>query len=1325
MNMSTDPALRIHLNWLGYVQPVGLVVSPPALINAQCVLPLDLPARQATFLALTPDGRIGDLATFVGALLDWQPADLEPAEDLTDLEVALPDYRDALRPTFAVPKGDGEPGWQMLVVRVPPRSDGGDTDLDATPEDATPGRAGNGWRASPQARIERLLREKEIPVGLLVNDTRLRLVYAPRGESSGHVTFRLSEMRPVAGRPILGALCMLLGAERLFLVPPNKRLPNVLKESRKYQNEVSNRLAEQVLGALDELVRGFELADADRGGDLLRHAIADDPQHVYGGLITVLLRLVFLLYAEERALTPGDAVYVRHYSVSGLFDKLRADAGRFPDTMDQRFGAWAQLVSLFRLVHDGGGDGRLYLPARHGTLFDPERYAFLEGRPYRQNTSDVAPIHVPRVPDGVLWRVLEKLLMLDGERLSYRALDVEQIGSVYEAMMGFELRRAFAPSLAVKPKRVVVSLRQVLDAKDRAKVLSEEADCDLTGKAAEALKAARTVEEVAAAIDKKAVDKRIIPEGGLYLQPGEERRRSGSHYTPRSLTEPIVRTTFRPILEALGPRPTPTQLLDLKVCDPAMGSGAFLVEACRQLGDALVEAWSMHAETPLIPPDEDPVLHARRLVAQRCLYGVDKNPFAVNLAKLSLWLVTLAKDHPFTFLDHSLKHGDSLVGLTKRQIGRFDWQNDDINLPSLLAWIEGQTASARVHRAAIQDAGDGDDLVQRVQWLEAEDAVEPARVAGDLCIAAFFAADKDKAREEKRREHKDLIGRWRAGDKQALVDVVAIRDGLRKGERPVVPFHWEVEFPEVFDRVNGGFDAVVGNPPFLGGRRVSATLGDSYLEWLMFSGDFVHGNADIVAHFFRRAFGILRNAGTFGLIATNTIGQGDTRSTGLRWIRGQGGWIYDVSRRLKWPGAAAVVVSVVHVERGTQSRQGLKPRLDGREVERISAFLFAGGPDDDPAALVDNARKGFQGSVVLGMGFTIDDGSPHTTATAELAQIASARPESLTVVKPYLGGEELNSDPRQLPNRSIIDFGERGEDEARSSFPELFEIVRALVRPARLASKRDAYRLRWWQFAERQTALYERIGDQRRVLVIAQTSNTLAFAFVPAGWVYGNTLVVFPSERMQLFAVLQCRVHQLWALFFAAKMKDDARYIPTDCFETFPFPPDWTNDPALEAAGQAYYDFRAALMVRNNQGLTATYNRFHDPDETDPDILELRRLHAAMDRAVLDAYGWTDISTDCVFRLDYEEPEDEDAEETGKKRRKKKPWRLRWPEAVHDEVLARLLALNQQRAEEERKMAAPEKKPKAAKKAPPPKPAAPKRGPATAAPSLFGPKDNA
>jgi hypothetical protein len=147
------------------------------------------------------------------------------------------------------------------------------------------------------------------------------------------------------------------------------------------------------------------------------------------------------------------------------------------------------------------------------------------------------------------------------------------------------------------------------------------------------------------------------------------------------------------------------------------------------------------------------------------------------------------------------------------------------------------------------------------------------------------------------------------------------------------------------------------------------------------------------------------------------------------------------------------------------------------------------------------------------------------------------------------------------------------------------------------------------------------------------------------------------------------------------------RYTPTDCFETFPFPPDWETNEALEEAGRSYYEYRAALMVRNDEGLTKTYNRFHDPEERSPEIQQLRALHAAMDRAVLDAYGWPDIPTACEFLLDYEEEEDPDTDPTaaGKaKRKKKKPYRLRWPDEIRDEVLAKLLALNAERAEQER-----------------------------------------
>ena len=197
-----------------------------------------------------------------------------------------------------------------------------------------------------------------------------------------------------------------------------------------------------------------------------------------------------------------------------------------------------------------------------------------------------------------------------------------------------------------------------------------------------------------------------------------------------------------------------------------------------------------------------------------------------------------------------------------------------------------------------------------------------------------------------------------------------------------------------------------------------------------------------------------------------------------------------------------------------------------------------------------------------------------------------------------------------------------------------------------------------------------------RLLASPRLSNVLVFVFLPADYVYTDMLTLFLFSNYASFATLQSQTHDAWARLFGSTFKDDLRYIPEDCFETYPFPDDWTGRNDLETAGRSFYELRARFMVRANQGLTKTYNRFHDPDERDPNILKLRELHAAMDRAVLHAYGWEDIPTDCEFLLDYEIDEDTWG-------RKKKPYRYRWPDAVRDEVLARLLDLNQTRYRDE------------------------------------------
>ena len=173
--------------------------------------------------------------------------------------------------------------------------------------------------------------------------------------------------------------------------------------------------------------------------------------------------------------------------------------------------------------------------------------------------------------------------------------------------------------------------------------------------------------------------------------------------------------------------------------------------------------------------------------------------------------------------------------------------------------------------------------------------------------------------------------------------------------------------------------------------------------------------------------------------------------------------------------------------------------------------------------------------------------------------------------------------------------------------------------------------------------------------------------------VYAESVVLFPLQTFAAFCLLQSRTHEVWARFFGSSLKDSLLYTPSDCFETFPFPGGWETDGSLEAAGRSYHEYRAALMTERAEGMTKTYNRFHDIYEADPRIMELRELHSAIDRIVLDAYGWSDIPTDCDFLLDYEIDE-------ATWGRKKKPYRYRWPDRVRDEVLARLLALNAQRA---------------------------------------------
>lgn len=1281
-----ESTLLDHLEWLGFVQPTGLVVSAHALVSGGAILDRRDAVGQELLREATQVGEessesppfVQDFRAFASTVLgwNWSPngyAGTVEAPISDELKVHLTEFDITLIPTYAVKERDpavGSPAWQLLVTVVEP-----DVKLDNAMTDRH-------FEASPQGRMERLLRGTGVSAGLLTNGHTFRLISAPKGESSGWLDFHVRDMVMPAGRPMCAAMRLLLNQQRLLALPKDKRLAALLSSSRKFQNQVSERLAEQVLHALYELLQGVQAANSARSGGLLRDVLQREPDTIYRALLTVLLRLVFLLYAEERGMLPQDEAFLRYYSLTGLHDRLREDAALYPDTMSQRFGAWAQLLVLFRMVYDGAETAELDLPPRHGELFDPDRFPFLEGRFGEEQVEDT---ELPLVPDGTIFSVLESLLVLDGERLSYRSLDVEQIGSVYETLMGFRLETATGRSIAIRaqskhgaPTTIDLDALNLVKPSDRKRWLEDRIDRKLTARTFNEVKIADSVPTLHAALD-GVTDRRatpdLVPVGHLILQPSDERRRSGSHYTPRELTEPIVRTALAPILGRLaegqpkGARPD--AILDLKVCDPAMGSGAFLVEACRQLGDALVEAWDAYDETPTVPVDEDVVVLARRLVAQKCLYGVDRNPIAVDLSKVSLWLVTLAREHSFTFLDHALRHGDSLVGLDLKQLKSFHWEETQGNLAGLKVDSEIQEAARLRERIRTSTEATSDEEL-RLWWQEAESALATVRLYGDLVVHAYFDGSNRRERRVKREQY---AASTLAGQADRHADSI---QRARSADPPLAPFHWNIEFPEVFEREESGFDVFVGNPPFMGGRNLSSVAGSTYLGWITEQHGGSGGGADLVAHFFRRCFGLLRRNGTLGLIATNTIAQGDTRVAGLAWIYDHGGSIYDARRRVKWPGQAAVVVSVVHIAKTTAAA---KKHLDGRPVDTITAFLFHAGGNGDPARLKANNSKSFQGSIVLGMGFTFDDSDSRgvATPTSVMSNLLKADSSNQEVIFPYIGGEELNSSPKHMHHRYVIDFGERTAKECLQRWPELWAIVEAKVKPDRI--KKDAAKYprmvnEWWKFWNPRTELRAATKDLKRVLAAARVGQYPTFAFIPSRQVFSEMLIVFPLNRFAAFTALQAQPHGLWSRFFSSTLGDALRYTPSDSFETFPFPERWESRDDLEAVGQRYYEYRAQLMIDNDEGLTKTYNRFHDPNESDPAIVMLRELHEEMDRAVLAAYGWDDIETRCDFLLDYEI----DEEEWGNRRR---PYRYRWPDDVHDEVLGRLLDLNAKRAADE------------------------------------------
>jgi hypothetical protein len=1353
---------RHHAEWLSLIEVSGPFLSMPVLMR---VFPQGLDPREpqkARELRLAYEewlekplapGRHQAWVRFVLTRFLEFPENLvlERQSVPYGIEAHMAEYGEMLRPDYAVaaPPGHVAARTPHLLLQVYPPGQNLDGPV-----------AGKHWKASPATRMTELLHAVDIPQGMITNGEQWMLVYAPRGDASGYASWYAGiwQEEPIT----LRAFSSVMHTRRFFGVAEGDTITALLKESAHDQQEVTDQLGLQVRRAVEVLVQALDRLDQESGRQLLRDI---EPKELYDAALTIMMRLVFLFSAEERGmLRLGEPLYDENYAASTLREQLREAADQHgEEVLERRSDAWSRLLATFRAVYGGIAHETLRLPAYRGTLFDPDRYPFLEGR---QAGTDWrrSPSAPPNINNRVVLHLLESLQLLqmkvpgggpaEARRLSFRALDIEQIGHVYEGLLDHTAVRAATTILGLQgtknsepeiplekleqlraegeeplieylkeeTKRSEPAIRRALAETDESK------DHKLAIACGQDVRQHDHIRPLAGLLRMDSFDMPVVVfPGSVYVTESTTRRSTGTHYTPKTLTEPIVQHTLEPLVYD-GPakgRPkdqwklkSPREILALRMCDMTMGSGAFLVQSCRYLAERLAEAWENTEQaspgsfvvTPegelsmgdpaerLLPKDPDErLVIARRAVADRCLYGVDINPMAVEMAKLSLWLVTMQKDRPFTFLDHALKCGDSLLGvISLEQIENFSLRPDVKQITfataNLFRYVEEAAYKRRQLEALPSESA---RIAEKIRLhAEAEAATAKVKAIADVIIALELQGLKGKAYENARsgeaeqvqgliRQDADGISKNPAKNGKPASSLAVYAKEQLEGRRT---FHWPLEYPEIFER--GGFDAFVGNPPFMGGQKITGNLGTDYRDLLVtILAQGKKGSADLCSYFFLQAHALLKPGGTSGLLATNTIAQGDTREVGLEQISERGGCIYRAVSSRPWPGDASL--EVAHVWQHAGEWQG-DYHLDDQTVPRVSPFLTIPGKIvGKPFRLAANADKSFQGSIVLGMGFVL--------TPEEARELIAGNPNNADCLFPYLNGEDLNSRPDQSPSRWVINFHDwplnrtaegfwlTADKEERKAwlregivprdysepvvadYPDLLAIIEEKVKPERQKLKDDdgtqSRRKRfWWQYGSAASTLYSTIAGMERYLIHPLTSKHHNLVFYRTGIIASQMTVVLAIDSWGDYCLLQTDLHWKWALEYGNKLENRPQYTSSDCFETYPFP---ESVSGLESIGERYYTYRQSVIRIRRAGLTQTYNLFHNPTEASEDIVHLRALHVEMDQAVATAYGLNDIDLGHGFH------------ET------KQGIRFTISESVRRIVLDRLLSLNHERYEAE------------------------------------------
>ena len=1204
--------------------------------------------------------------TVLDELAGWETLRIGPEDMPADVEIRSPGDQVSVRPSAALKGRDGEIAALVLVSE--PTSSPRDTGLD-------------GWAANEIDRMAMLLRKAQVEVGVVTDGQWWALVWAKEGKPTGS---GMVNALTWAEEPLLrDAFLTLIDQRRFRAKDAEQRLPRLFARSELEAEQITEALGTQVRRSVELLVQAFSEARiaASRNSD--PDPLADDPDEVYQAAVTIMMRVVFLLFAEEREMLPTEQLYWDSYAIRDLLSDLKQQATDGEEPLDESFDVWHRLLAVSSALYSGVNYDEMRMPAYGGSLLDPARFPWL-------SAVDERGLRL-KVSDRVMLHVLESVqtAVVGGERrrVSFRDVDVEQIGYIYEGLLGYSCK-VFDDRITLglvgkegeEPEIDAATLQRLYESTSDAKTFTAAllALIKTEQPAAKPLSAAKLTKLYDAPVEEADMrrllmpvagedeellgflvdwsnyirrDLRgiplVIPAGGLVVVETTSRKNAGAHYTPRSLAEEVVQHALEPLVYEPGPLQTndrdswvlksSSAILDLKVADIAAGSGAFLVAAARFLAARVLEAWGEEErlEPEMIARPEVGKNQAIREVISRCLYGADINPMAIEMCKLSLWLVSMDKSKPFSFVDDKVFCGNALLGLTSIDQLRYlhIYPQSTQMQGQLLVDVDGKLAEAsRLRQQLATPVLEHDPMRSirgKISLLEQlEVATSHLRLIADAVVAtALQLGGKPGSLLDS--SYKVLS--WelseaheRAASEQGMAKIVK---RTREGLTPTVdtdyqqwtPIHWVLEAPDVFFEGHG-FDAIVGNPPFLGGKKISGAYGSNFREYLVRAlADDRKGECDLVGYFFLRA-GLLCPKGVLGLIASESLSEGEARRVCLGPMLGSGHSILRSHKRLAWPTEASVHVSLIWAT-SAEVPVGVLRVCDGILVAAIDASLEPVSQiDGSPFALKENEGISFMGSILSGKGFILSQ--------AERQELLRLEPQSAEICRPLVIGSDVNQKVTPGASGYVIDFATRTLEQA-SLYPLALDRVRRLVKPLRDKVKKKQYRERWWLFAERGRGLNEGLATVDDVMVIVLTSDTIAPVRLRSDAVFTNSLGVFLLPDLASFALLSSSIHQLWAMRWGSSLDAATRYTTSDVFETFPR----VDDTVLLAESGALLERRRQeVMLHRNLGLTPLYGLVHNRNvQGDADIDDMRRIQVDVDTATMDAYGWGDISLDHGF----------------------------------------------------------------------------------------------